>query len=154
MSDPYFTLAFFKDHTTIDVEDVEAFEQRYPGRIEKLIVTWSRYLDAFLRKIYVVPFAPPIPIEICINGTRLVTAEVMKIRGYTPGTSQKEVCDADVALATEFLKELRDPENGRLELPLKNETPEAEGVAKGGPLFFSEQSPYDWTDAQVEAVRG
>ena len=150
----YVDIEFYKAHATLDEEDVNAFESQYPGRLAKLFATWSRYVDAFLRKVYVVPFVAPFPVEIRICVTRLVTSELKKIVGYRPGTSDKEVCDADVVLAMEFLKELRDAKDGRLELPLKNETPEAEGVAKGGPLFFSEQSPYDWTDAQVEAVRG
>ena len=150
----YIDYAFFQDHTIIDWSDLVEFQSQNPGRLERLFASWSRFVDGLLRKRYVVPFVAPFPVELQLHLTRIVTSEVMKIRGYTHGTSQKEVCDSDYEMSMEFFKELRDAEKGMLELPLKEQFPEAEGVAKGAPLGYSEQSPYEWTDVQVEAVRG
>ena len=149
----YVDLAFFKAHSTMDPDDVDAFEMAWPGRLAVLFGSWSRYVDGLLRKVYEVPLEAPYPVEVRLSVVRIVTAEAFKIRGFTPGTAQKEVCEADAALALALLKELA-ATDGRLELPRKDESPETEGPAKGGPLSYSEASPFVWIDEQAAAVRG
>lgn len=145
----YIDLAFFKVHTTMGHADLDAFEAAWPGRLVALFASWSRYVDGKIRKVYVVPLEDPQPIEVKIAVVRYVTAEAFKIYGYRPGSSEKEVCEADVVTAAAELKELVSAD-GRLELPLKDTTPETEGVAKGGPLGYSETSPYTWIGIQRE----
>lgn len=129
--------------------DVDAFEAAWPGRLLALFASWSRYVDGCLRKVYEVPLQDPAPIEVKISVVRIVTAEAFKIYGYKPGSSEKEVSDADAATAFAALKELAAPD-GRLELPIKDVAPETEGPSKGAPLGYSETSPWTWIDLQRE----
>jgi hypothetical protein len=147
----YVDRAFFEAHSTMNPADVDAFEVAWPGRLATLFASWSRFVDGLLRKVYVVPLQEPAPIEVRLAVVRIVTAEAFKILGYRPGSSEKEVSDADAAAALASLKELA-AADGRLELPLKDEAPEAEGPGKGAPLGYSETSPWTWTDIQREEV--
>lgn len=147
----YIDLAFFKTHTTMGYADLDAFEAAWPGRLVALFAAWSRYVDGKLRKVYIVPLEAPQPFEVKIAVVRYVTAEAFKIYGYRPGGSEKEVSDADVATSAAELVELCSA-TGRTELPLKDEAPETEGVAKGAPLGYTETSPYTWIGIQRAEV--
>jgi hypothetical protein len=56
----------------------------------------------------------------------------------------------DDALA--WLKEAADAKDGLIDLPLRADTT-ASGISRGGPLAYTETSPYAWTDVQAETGR-
>ena len=59
---------------------------------------------------------------------------------------------AEAERAREQMKEAADSEIGLYDLPLLNDVT-TDGISKGGPLGYSEQSPYSWTDEQADAIR-
>ncbi len=50
------------------------------------------------------------------------------------------------------MKEAADSAEGLFELPLRADL-ETSGVSKGGPLGYTEASPYRWTDRQADDGR-
>lgn len=132
--------------------DVDEVEFQFPGFIASRILIASSRIDARLRKRYAVPFVAPVA-EIVLEWlTAIVTAEVYRKRGWNPGDAQSAQIEADRDRAFDDLKEAADGHEGLFDIPLREDTT-AEGISKGGPLFYSEASPYKWMDEQREAAR-
>ena len=130
----------------IDVEELEAQE---PGLVEALAAEESAYADSFLGKRYRVPFSPPYPEALRRHVRDLVVYRLYAKRGYPQGTSrQDEVVKNDRDEAEAWLREAANSQTGLVEIGPPNATePE---VTRGGPLSYSESSPYEWTDVQRE----
>lgn len=135
-------------------EDVDYVEGVCPGFIEARLVVGTSRIYGRLRKRYAVPFADPPP-EIALGWlVAIVQPEVYLKRGINPsGDEHFKSLDEERTRAFEELKEAADADTGLFDLPLRENTSE-DGIARGGPLGYSEQSPYDWTDRQREAIRG
>lgn len=88
--------------------------------------------------------APPVP-EIVLGWlTTFVTYDVYRKRGINPQDPTIELLVKDVADATSELKEAADSKDGLFDLPVSEDTDSA--VTTGGPLGYSETSPYVWSD--------
>lgn len=121
----------------------------------RLVIETSK-INARLAKRYAVPFATP-P-EIVLGWlTAKVTVKLYQRRGWDVSDAQAQEIIDDAKEADTEIKEAADAENGLFDLPLReDQSPETSAIAldRAGPLAYSEASPYDWIDAQTEALRG
>lgn len=122
--------------------------------ITQRIAFHTSRIEARLFKRYAVPFASPVPRIFADWLVALVTLDMFKRRGFDPTSKQ----DAEILQAAEAaiaeIKEAADSKDGLFELPLRQDLQGTSGVTRGGPLSYSEQDPYTWTDKQFETVRG
>lgn len=134
-------------------DEVDYLEAQYPGfLLARLTINTSR-IHGNLAKRYAVPFAAPGP-EIVIGWLVAMTqVDGYDKRGWDPADEQSARIIADRTTALAELKEAADAEHGLFELPLREDLT-AGGVTRGGPLAYSEPSPYDWSTVQMEALRG
>lgn len=148
----YLDVPGFTARTIMPAEDVTYLETNYAGWLLSRLTIGTSVINARLQKRYAVPFASPVP-EIVLGWlTAMVTPKAYQKRGWNPSDAQsKDVLD-DLKEALDQLKEAADSEVGLFELPVL-ETNLASNVSKGGPLGYSETSPYVWTDLQACAAR-
>lgn len=140
----------FKARTVMPSADVDIVGDAY---LLARLKIWTSRIYARLRKRYSVPFASPIP-EIVLGWlTAIVTVEAYQKRGWNPDDEQSAQIKADRDEALAEIKEAADAEGGLFDLPLRQNTTET-GIDQGGPYVYAEASPYDWIDAQREALRG
>jgi hypothetical protein len=100
-----------------------------------------------------VPFASPAP-EIVLGWiVAMTTPEAYRKRGWDPGEKQSAQIEQDRTDALSELKEAADSSEGLFDLPLREDV-STSGIVAGGPLGYSEPSPYDWLDVQREVLRG
>jgi hypothetical protein len=147
---PYLTVAEFKERTIMPEEDVDELEVRRPGFLSKRLAARTGEVHARLGKRYAWPFATPAPEIVLLWLTQLVTVDAYNARGINP---QGQALD-DERKAKDEIKEAADSVTGLFELPLREDKPGTSAVEKGGPFVYSEASPYEWVDAQAEAIRG
>jgi hypothetical protein len=142
----------FRTRTIMPDTYVDALWDRRPGYLEAVVA--GAYADIYgrLRKRYVVPFAT-VPEAVVRWMTRIVTAEAYRARGIDASDDQIELIDADRVRAYEEIKEAADGAAGLFDLPL-DPALDVTAIAKGGPLGYSETSPYAWTDVQSDRLRG
>lgn len=153
MADAYLDLDGFKARTVMPDVDVDGVEDVAPGWILQQLRSKSALINARLEKRYATPFKDPPPEVVCDWLTRLVTPLVYMKRGVNPADAQFAMVGEDAKTAIAELTEAADSEGGKFDLPLRADTT-VRGVVNGGPYGYSEASPYDWTDAQQQAVRG
>ena len=122
--------------------------------LQAAIDEWTDYLNARLRKRYAAPFADPVPPIVKRWVKYLVIVDCYDKRGCDPSdqTIQRYVDNRDRPRLTEIKRSRADSVDGLFDLPLRADTT-ATGVSKGGPLVYSEQSPYVWTSRQARAGR-
>ena len=148
------TLAQFKARTVMPTADVDELDTQYPDFWAAQIALAQAWVDGKLKKRYAVPFASPAP-EIYLGWlTALVTFAGYQRRGWNPAGAENQLVIDAAKAAKDEVKEAADSRDGLFELPLRESEPATSGVVAGGPLGYSEQSPWDWTDRQTEAVRG
>jgi len=147
----YLTLATFKDLTVMPDAVVDAIEVASPGFIDKQLGIWSRWIDARLTKRYASPFVDPAPDTVKLWLQAIVTFRAFLKRGVDPNDEQMAEIKKDLDQAVAEIKEAATAETGLFELPLTEGG--AGAVSKGGPLGYSEQSPYVWMDRQAETGR-
>jgi hypothetical protein len=143
----YLTRAAFKLLTVMPAVDVDALETEASGWVDAQLALVSARIDSRLRKRYTVPFTSPYPAAVTDWLARLVTLQCYLRRGVDSTDAQFVQIKADADAATAELKEAADAKEGLFELPLRADT-DADGVTRGGPLAYSEQSPYVWTNSQ------
>lgn len=148
----YLDLAAFKVRTLAPQGFVEELETLAPGWVAGQLEHYSRVIDARLRKRYAVPFADPAPETVKEWLARLVTLRVYLRRGVDPTDEQFDAIRQDARDVLEELKEAADAETGLFDLPLVDSA-DGSAISKGGPLGYSEASPYVWADVQVSAGR-
>jgi hypothetical protein len=148
----YLTLAQWKTRSRIPATEIDDIAAAHPGKLENFLEEQSeRAINARLRKRYSAPFSSPYPIVVLAWLRDLVDLDVYMLRGFNP-TSQQDQLVADKAkLAQDEILEAANSETGLFDLPLRQDTTTS-GISKGGPMGYSEASPYAWTDAQREAV--
>jgi len=148
----YLTLAEFKARSLMPQSDVEALETAASGWVDGQLEYYSRAIDARLRKRYSAPFAAPVPEAVREWLTRIVTVRCFLRRGVDPADPQFAAIADDATEARAEIKEAADSVEGLFDLPILD-TADASGVSKGGPLSYTEASPYVWTDKQVDTGR-
>jgi hypothetical protein len=137
------------DGTFLEVGNQAAWQ----SFVEDRLVIATSEINARLRKRYAAPFATPVPKTVIGWLAALVLPELYEARGWDDSDAHAEDVKAGAARAREQMKEAADSEIGLFDLPLRQDVT-GTGIAKGGPLGYSEQSPYSWTDAQADEIRG
>lgn len=160
MSLPYLTLSTFKVRTLMAPMEVDYVEQDSPGFVEARIAIRTSWIHQRLRKRYgnTMPFGSAVPgqdvPEIILGWlTAMVTWEVLRRRGVNPQDPGVQTFLDDFTTAEAECKEAADSETGLFDLPI-TETATSDGgsgVSTGGPLGYSEQSPYVWMSKQRAA---
>lgn len=140
---------------TMPAENVDRLEQRYPGIVVATIRAVSAIADGYLRKRYKVEeFAAPFPMALKMNVAAIVSYRLYMKQGFQPTSEQDTNIRLDKEAAERWFQEAANSAEGLIELPLRETTPPDVGaVSEGGPLFYSEASPYTWMDRQREALR-
>lgn len=143
----------FKARSIMPSADVDALETQEPGFLDAQLSMVTDRINSQLRKRYAVPFESPVP-EIFLGWlTAIVTPLAYRKRGWNPSDEQSQAIEQDRKDALAEVQLAADSEIGLFDLPLRETTGES-GISRGGPLGYSEASPYDWTDVQAEAIRG
>lgn len=129
--------------------DIDAVEGETPGFTNSRLATHSSKIDSRLRKRYIVPFSSlnPYPEAVLEWLTKIVTFELYIKRGVDPSDQSIALVKADKEQAEAELKEASDSQNGLFDLPVPEQS-DASAITKGGPLSYSETSPYVFTDIQ------
>jgi hypothetical protein len=148
----YLSLSEFKLRTTLPAEYVDAIETAQAGWIAAQLESWSKWIDARLRKRYAAPFSDPYPEAVLSWLGRIVTLRCMLRRGVDATDAQFIEIKADADAAVLEVKEAADSETGLFDLPLLSVS-DTSAIVKGGPFCYSEQSPYVAFDAQRETGR-
>lgn len=133
-------------------EVVEATDELLVDRVALAV---SRLFDSYLIKRYAAPFESPYPEALRDAVAREVVRRLWYLHGGAPQSTDKTARiekAAEDALA--WMREAANSKDGFVELPRREDTADGEGVTRGGPLAQSDASPYDWVDAQAEALRG
>lgn len=148
----YLDVAGFQLRTVMPFEDVDFLESNHSGFLDARLEVGTSIINARLAKRYAVPFADPVP-EIVLGWlVAVVTVKAYQKRGWNPSDQQSQDILDEAKEALEQLKEAADSEIGLFDLPLRADAENASGVTKGGPLGYTETSPYRWTDVQAEAA--
>ena len=148
----YLDLAEYKNYSvlpSVDIDDVETIQS---GWIDRKLQAISRSVDARLRKRYAVPFSSPYPDAVCDWVARIMDPLLLKKRGVDATDEQFVSIDEDAKAAKEEIKEAANAEEGLFDLPALD-TADSSAISKGGPLVYSETSPYVWTDIEEETGR-
>lgn len=153
IDDPYLDVNAFKTRTVMSPEDVELLEEKAPGFLLSRLKIGTSRITAKLRKRYDAPFASPVPEVVLGWLTAMVTPDGYRKRGWNPSDEQAAQVEQDRKDALAEIDQAADSVEGLYDLPLRADTT-ATGITRGGPLVYSEPSPYDWTDRQREAIRG
>ena len=146
----YLDTAALKVRTIMPALDFDALDSSF---VTARITIACSEINGRLRKRYAVPFNAPVPEVVCGWVTDIVTPELYFRRGWDPAEAQSAAILAAAERARAEIKEAADSNEGLWDLPIL-ETSTSEGITKSGPLFYSEASPYSWTDVQIEALRG
>ncbi len=148
MALPYLTLATFRARTIAGDGEVAYVEADSPGFVVARIAIRTSWIHQRLRKRYgkSLPFGDPVP-EIILGWlTSLVTLDVLRKRGLNPQDPTAEMFAADALKAEEEIKEAADSKEGLFDI--ETATDGGSGVTTGGPLGYSETSPYVSFDRQ------
>lgn len=130
-------------------QDLDLFESMYPGVIDDTIGDVSDEIDSRLCKRYGVPFNP-VP-RIIQRWTAIITTErILNRRGYNPSDPQMARMLERVTLADDQIKEAANSQEALFGLPSGGGTQGDGAVVRGGPLWYSESSPYVGADQLEE----
>lgn len=163
----YMLTSRFRELTIMPAGDLDMIETLEAGWTQKQIDLVGAWINTRLAKRYAVPFgADPLvghterdDVPEVIEGwiVALMTLRAFVKRGFNPSTSDDWFVEGVINPAKEAKAEVleaADSEKGLFDLPFKaSEDPDGTGVTRGGPLGYSEASPYAWTDVQLETGR-
>lgn len=148
----YLVLSTYRARSGLPAAWVNGVETAAAGWIDTLLEDLSAQIDARLAKRYTVPFAAPPPR--CVLRWLAAIADPIVLRKR--GIDQTDEQYIDVRnMADQAWKEVEEAANGNtglFDLPARADTT-ASGIERGGPLGYSEASPYVWTDVQADAGR-
>jgi phage gp36-like protein len=151
----YVTVQEVKDLGSMPAEDIDALETSYSDIVDRIATAVSGMFDARLIKRYAAPFEAPYPDALKMAVVQVVVYRLYRKRGYDPSSTMGDLIQKDHDDALAWLKEAADSKEGLVELPIRQATPpEATAVDSGGPLGYSEASPYAWMDVQATEVYG
>jgi len=151
MSTPYLDVAGFKGLTFMPDTHVDEVETDYPGWLLGQLTNRSRWIDSQLRKRYAAPFVAPYPETVTGWLSDIVTLRAMLKRGVLPTDAQFQEIKERHDKAEAQVHEAADSVTGLFDLPLAvgGGALTGTGVSRGGPLVYSEASPYVFRDVQV-----
>ncbi len=139
----------FRARTAMPGGDVDLLEAREAGYLDATIVGVRAVVYAQLRKRYDVTFPEGVPDIVWRWITMIATPDAYLKRGANPNDDTLKLFEDRATLAYAQIKEAADSTTGLYDLPLLD-SGDASAVTKGGPLGYSETSPYTWTDRQAE----
>jgi hypothetical protein len=148
----YLSIDEFKVRSAMPAEDIDLVVAGVGGEdfVNATLEDWSGEINDRLRKRYATPFAAPPP-RIVLRWLRtLATPDIFRRRGCNPSDPTLLLYEKDKDAALAELREAADAKDGLFELPLRDDAQGTPGVTAGGPLGYSETSPYRWTDQQAE----
>lgn len=143
----YLTVELFRVESLMPGSQVDQLEAAEPGFLAARLQRRSGNIDARLRKRYVAPFEAPVPDKVVEWLVALVNQDCYLKLGVDPLDLQMAEILAAAKLAVEELKEAADSVEGLFDLPLRADTTST-GISKGGPMAYTEASPYVWKDVQ------
>ena len=146
----YCTITQLKMLGSMPAEDIDALNAMYPGVVDANIVSVSGQMDARLSKRYAAPFGTPYPDALVSVCARLTAYRLWLKRGFNPNGATDQAIQQDAKDADEWLKEAANSKDGLIDLPAKQEATLSSAVSVGGPMGYSETSPYVWMDRQRE----
>jgi len=146
----YCTIAQLKMLGSMPAEDIDALETLYPGVVAANLVSVSGQMDARLSKRYAAPFVDPFPQALVSICARLTAYRLWMKRGFNPNGAMDQAIQQDAKDADEWLKEAANSKDGLIDLPVRQDSTASSAVSVGGPLGYSETSPYVWMDRQRE----
>lgn len=152
MSLPYLDFVGFRARTAMAAGEVDYVEGQEPGFITKRIAMRTSWMHARLRKRYgkSLPFGDPVPEILLVWLVALVTYDVMRKRGMNPQDPFGDMLVKEADKAEEEIKEAADSKDGLFDLPSPEDGDS--NVSTGGPLGYSETSPY--VGMQKQATQG
>jgi hypothetical protein len=132
---------------------VDTVETKFAGIVVGKIQAVSGVFNAKLVKRYAAAFELPYPEALKYHVACVVAFKLWMVLGYNPEGALdqhlKTLHDASLA----WLDEAANSETGLIELP-PFEDPMVSAVNKGGPLSYTETSPYVHLDIQARDARG
>lgn len=154
MPAPYLDVAGFTALTVMPDTHVAEVEANYPGWLLNALSNRSRWLDSRLRKRYAAPFVSPYPETVTGWLCDIVTLRATLKRGVDPDDKQFAEIKERHDKAELEVTEAANSETGLFDLPLAvgGGTDTATGIVRGGPLSYSEQSPYVFKDQQARGA--
>ncbi len=151
---PYLSVEQFTVRTVAPSTRIDEVQAAAPGWLDAQLATNSALIDSILAKRYATPFASPAPEPVLNWLTRLVTTQLYFKVGFDPTDAQAAQIMADQAVVMAELKEAANAATGMYELPLRSDQPTSRGIAKRSFIGRADQTPFDWQDRQLRAVRG
>jgi uncharacterized protein DUF1320 len=148
---PYLDRPAFKLLTIAPASYVDEIHVREPGWIDAQLIAASAWINSRLSKRYDAPFASPYPEAVTLWLSKLVTYALYLKRGVDQTDEQFDDIKQQALDAQVEIKEAADNKDGLFDLPLRADTVES-GITRGGPLGYSEVSPYTWSRLQAEAA--
>lgn len=148
----YLDLDEYKKYSVLPAVDLDDVEVVQAGWIDRKLRAISYAVDARLRKRYSVPFTDPYPDAVCDWVARIMDPLTLKKRGVDATDEQFVSIEEDARAAREEIREAADAEEGLFDLPTLD-TADGSAISKGGPLGYSEASPYVGMDVQAELGR-
>ncbi|WP_434042247.1 MULTISPECIES: phage protein Gp36 family protein [Sorangium] len=149
----YVTVQDVMDLGILLQEDIDWLEQRYPGIVLRIATKVSGYVDGRLAKRYGVPFVTPYDDGLVDAVAGIVAYRLYVKRGGKPEGTKAEAAVRAHDAAMAWITEAADSKDGLVELVRTQSSPRGEtSVNKGGPLGYSEASPYTWMDRQRGAA--
>lgn len=149
----YLTDAEFRLLTLLPVDVIDEVENRTPGWLTQQLTTVSSRMDARFAKRYAAPFVAPYPTVVQEWLAHIVSWRCYLKRGVNSLDSEATEYKNQHDTAIKEIEEAANSETGLFELPLRQDLATSSGVVRGGPIGYSEQSPYVWTDAQADIGR-
>ena len=141
----YLTIARLKLLSTAPasyIDEIEAMPGE-AGWTMAQIETFSRKLDARLKKRYAAPFdeaSPPNVLEQWLAD--ILTPRLYRKRGVDPQDEAYVEAQKAAEDAWAEVKEASESKDGLFELPLRQSDPGSTAITRGAPLGYSEGDPY------------
>lgn len=149
---PYLDLAGYKSLALLPSDAIDEINAANPGWFAATLAERTAHIESRLRKRYNVDAIAAAPND-TVKGwlARLVDRLALKKRGYVPDDPSALEVITDETTAKAEIKEAADSVDGLFDLPLAP-TGDTSGIAKGGPLGYSEASPFVGYDRQFRAA--
>lgn len=139
-------LATFRGLSTMPRADVDRFEADNPGWLAARSAVIQAGIEARLSKRYAMPFkageAPPLVVRWIVD---MLTLDAYVRRGYNPSLAELAPMQEQAKRALDEVLEAANSETGLFDLPL---AAGGSAVVSGGPMGYSETSPYVHTDIE------
>ncbi len=151
----YATLQQIRRLGVMRPSDIDRIEVQEPGITMERAEAVTATANSRLSKRYRTPFSVSNPPLALVKYVAVVTTYelLFDVRGVNPDSDQKEKAEDAYVRAEAWLTAAVDAEKGDAELRAAEGGLGDSAVNKGGPLFYSEQTPYDWMHNQVANAR-